>query len=70
MKVRRYYEEPLEKKTASPNSSFYGRHHDESITLKPEVSAHVHAPISDSYGASESLNAWKTPDKPKSERCK
>lgn len=63
MRVSRYYKKSSGKKIDPRISSFYGKHHDIQITLTPEVSTHVHAPISDSYGASESLSAWRTPDK-------
>lgn len=63
MKVSRYYKISADKKTDPRVSSFYGRNHDIHITLTPKVSAHVHAPISDSYGDSESLSAWRTSNK-------
>lgn len=53
-----------------PASSFYGKHHNIEITLKPEFSTHAHAPISDSYGASESLSAWRVLSKGHSKTAK
>ncbi len=61
MKAGRSYRINIGKEEEGNGSSFYGRHHNTKITLKPEFSTHAHAPISDSYGSSESLNAWKFP---------